>query len=360
MPLHYTVKNLFFADVLRTTVTIPDQFYIPIFIINALIIWLIAGHFLKGKTRFIPILIYLLSPWVYYLTLAHSFYVFLLFPTLLTIHGLLLVRGKNRILGNITLISGLIIGIYSSINFLLIVPLIFSALILFKIVPKKDLKTSLLITTVLLIPLFLFTIRNVTGFRNSLSNEIQIFSDPGLLNTVNRYQGAAAEKGYKNLARLSENKYLFFSEYFVLKYISQLMPVAFFTPQYKLLGFSFSPPIILGFIIPFAYGLYKLLQNSRTRKILLISTILTIPSILAKDIVSLNRLILFFPIIIFVISQGIFSLLNLKGNIIGRIFLAITIIFVIFQIAVISIDVKTRESLRLEKYLGSTYEIKEQ
>ncbi len=193
-----------------------------------------------------------------------------------------------------------------------------------------------------------------------MRNEIKIFSDPGLVNTVNRYQGAAGKEGYKNLARISENRYLFFAEYSALKYFTQLVPEAFFTPQYKLLGFSFSPPILLGFIIPFAYGLYKLLQKSNSRKILFISTLLVIPSVLANDLVSLNRLVLFSPVIIFIISFGLIYLYGLKKSKTAKAFLLLTIILVIFQLIVTFSDIKTRERQRFERYFGEKFELVEQ
>ena len=357
---YYTAKNLFFAELVHKAIVIPNQFYIPLFIINGLLIWLIGRKLLKGGYHFIPPLVYFLSPWIYYLTFAQSFYIFLLFLTLLIAYGLIQTETGGKKLGNIFVLTGSVIAIYCSLSLLIILPILFILLSTLKIVSLKNIKTSAILLILLTLPLLTLIDKNTVGFKNILRNEIKIFSDPGLVNTVNRYQGAATQEGYKNLARISENRYLFFAEYSALKYFTQLVPETFFTPQYKLLGFSFSPPVLLGFIIPFAYGLYKLFQKSNSRRILFISTLLVVPSVLANNLVSLNRLVLFSPIIIFVISFGLIYLYGLKKNKTAKVFLALTIILVIFQLAVTFSDIKTREIRRFEKYFGEKFELVEQ
>jgi hypothetical protein len=152
---------------------------------------------------------------------------------------------------------------------------------------------------------------------------------------------------------------LFYSEYLILKYVSQLVPNVFFTPQFKLLGFSFSPPIFLGFIIPFAYGLYRLLKDAGARKIILISTILVVPSVLANELVSLNRLILVSPVLIFIITFGLTYMYKLRTTKVSKIFLTLTLILIVFQTIVTITDIRFREMARFNQYFGQKYELAE-
>ena len=356
---YYIAKNIFLADLIQKTISLPQYIYLPLFIINGLIIWLISKLLIKSKYVFVPVLIYFLSPWGYYLTISRSFYVFLLFAVLATIYGLILIVKGKKIIGSVSLIFGSLILLYSSSLFLILLPIILTLLIIFKIVPLKNIKTTIFPLALLTIPLLVLIMKNTTALKNIFAGEINIFSDPGLINTVNRYQGAAAEHGLKNLSRISENKYIFFGEYFALKYSTQLMPMTYFTPQYKLLNFSFSPPLFLGFLIPFFYGLYKLIGNSKVRTILLISTILVVPSVLSEGMVSLNRLLVFFQIIIAVISYGLIYLYEDRKNIVKKVFIILTLMLLVFQIAVTILDIKNLEIIRSQKYLEGKYELTE-
>jgi hypothetical protein len=199
--------------------------------------------------------------------------------------------------------------------------------------------------------------KNQIAFKSVLQTEIRAFRDPGLINTVNSYRGEAIEENLGAMARISENKYLFSGEFILLKFIQQLSPPTFFTPQEKLLSFSFSPPIFLGFIIPFFYGIYLLLKTETARKIIITSTLLVIPSVLAKAPVDLNRLVIFMPVILFVIAYGLIKLMQQKNN--KLIYITILTILVIFQMLVTFSDIKNRERNRFEKYYGQNYEVKE-
>lgn len=354
---HYIPKNPFFADLLGKVFLIPGQFYIPLFIVNGILIFLISSHIFKKDYRFLPSIIYLLSPWSYYETIAHSFYIPLMCSVLIISYGLIHLETGNKWLGNTLFLIGAVISIYLSVTLSITIPLLIILLLTLKIVSLKKSKAIGISLLLLILPLIFLILRNPIGFKSSFNKDVQIFSDPGLLNTINHYQGAAEKTGFKFFARISENKYLFSSEYLVSKYINQLIPETLFTSQYRLLGFSFSPPIFLGFIIPFFYGLYKLLQKAGPRKIIFASTLLVLPSVLANDLVSLNRLILFSPVIIFVISFGLIYLLDSRKNKNAKFFLVLTILLILFQLIVTLIDIKTRETLRFESYFGKKYEL---
>lgn len=266
---------------------------------NLLLLWLISRRIFSNYS-FLPSLIYAVIPWSGYLVSAESSYIYLL-SLLLLIFFIYVYFKSKRILG-----------------------------------------------FVLIIPLFL-------GLKNVLGGEVKIFSDPGLLNMVNSYQGAAKEIGFGNLARISENKYLFFTEYVLLKYMKQLVPTTYFTSQEKLLNFSFSSPIYFGFLPPFLYGLYVLSKSPFLLRSILISTLLVIPSVLAKQMVDLNRLFIFSPVIIFVISYGLMKLYEQRKR--TSFFLILTLILVIFQLVVTISDIQFKEKDRYIKYFGQDYEV---
>lgn len=356
---YYTLKNLFFAELIGKYFYIPSGFYIPLALGNVLLVWLIAKKFLGRKFALLCPFVIILSPWFYYLAFAHSFYIFLLFLTLLVTIGFLQIVSDQKTLGSVLVIIGSTIAIYISVLFLPLLTILFAASISFKILSFRNLKISIIFLAFLCLPLLILIGKNKVGFINSLSREVKIFSDPGLINSVNRYQGAAEKNGFKILSRISENKYLFFTEYVFLKYTSQLVPETYFTPKDKLLGFSFSPPIFIGFLIPFTYGLYLALKRPDLRKILFVSTFLTIPSILAKDLVALNRLVLFSPVLFLLISYGLACLYKERKNMAARNFLVLTSLLIIFQLLVTISDIHFREGKRFETYFGNKYELAE-
>jgi hypothetical protein len=346
-PAQLIPQNLFILEL------IGKQFYIPYWLLfvleieNLLLIWFISKQIFKEKFSLIPVLIWSVSPWSYYLVAAQSFYIYLLFTILLTTCGLLVFKSRQTKLASVVIIIGIFLGCYGSLFLMAMLPI---ALIFF--FKKSKLITASLF--ILSLPMLFLIFQNYTNFKNILNNEIKIFSDPILLNSINRYQGAASDNGLKILARISENKYLFFTEDIFLKYTNQLMPSTFFTSKEKLLNFSFSPPIFLGFLIPFVYGLYLLVKKPNTKKYLLLSTSLILPSILSGKAVDLNRLIIFAPIIIFIISYGIQQMIiNVKNKKVFLFFL-FTVILITFQTIITITDIKIREQMRFKTYFPQT------
>lgn len=361
-PIHYASKNFFFLELIGSELDITYETLFILDAVNLILLWLISKLIFKNNFSTIPPLIYAIIPWSSYLVAAGSFYIYLLFILLITVYGLLNIELNNK-LGSILLIGGIIGGIYSSSLLLLILPVILCLLIIFKLISIKYLKSSLAILCLLLSPLLFSVYTNQAGFKNILRNEIKIFSDPGLINTVNSYQGAAKEEGFGILARISENRYIFSSEYILLKYIRSLTPTTFFTSWEKLLGFSYSPPIYLGFLTPFLIGLYQTIKSPIFRKAFLLATLLVIPSILSKPVVDLNRMILFAPVVIFVITYGIITLYENqknKSNIIASFFLMLTLFLVTFQILVTFSDIRIREKERYYRYYKQNYELEKQ
>jgi hypothetical protein len=359
MFIHYTAQNLLFAELLHKIVYISDAPYFLFPSFCFVIFWLISGKIFKKPQSFIPPVIFILSPWMWYLSSAHSFYIFFFFLTLTIVYGIILIRSARIITGNLFIILASTMTVYSSSLFLIFIPLTFIILVISKILSFRSLKISIVSLVILISPLLFIINKNQTEFKNNFINEVKIFSDPSLLNSINRFQGAAARIGLKNLSRISENKYLFFGEYVSLKYITQLVPKTFFTPEYKLSGFSFNPPVFMGFVIPFVYGLYLALKKPDLRKIIFISSLLTVPSILANEQVALNRLILFSPIVFLLISYGLINLYRKRGETTARSFLMLTLFLVMFQLIVVINDIRHKERQRVVQYFGNKYEITE-
>ncbi len=352
-PIHYAKVGLFFSELLTNSLFIPPWLLTIIEIGNLFLLWLISKIIFPKYSIIVPI-IYVISPWSSYLLVAGSFYIYILFLLLLGVYGLILLKSsehlafRRKILGNIVISGALLVIAYSSLTLLLVMPL-FLLLPYFKIVSFRNLKLSFVIITILFLPLLFLVQRNTIGFKNVLNNEIKIFSNPGLLNMVNSYRGAAQEEGFGKLAQISENKYIVYTEYILLKYIKQFSPSSYFTSEEKLLNFSFAPPILLGFIIPLVYSLYKLLRSPR-RKLLFLSTILVIPAVLSERMVDLNRLIIFAPVIMILISHGVIELLKQKREKIIYFFLMLTLVLVTLQSFVVLFDIQLREKARFSKY----------
>lgn len=358
-PIHFSSQNIFFLDLIGIRVDMPYGLFVFFGLVNLLLLWLIGKRFFEGYSSLIPSVIYAISPWSSYLVVAGSLYIYLSFLLLLVFYCVILIRAGRRFLGSILMTGAVSVAMYSSLLLFLLLPAIFVLVIILKVTPFISSKLLILLI-ILLLPILFFIYSNSQGFKNIMNNEIKIFEDPGLLNMVNRYQGAASQQGLGSLARLSENKYLFFSEYLLLKIAKQFVPSTYFTSQEKLLNFSFSPPLYLGFLIPLVFGLFQLLKYLNFKKVLLASSLLVIPSVLAKSMVDLNRLFIFMPVIILVTTFGLILLYEQRNRKKIAIIFAISILLVIFQFFVTISDIQIREKERFIRYSGNNYEIGKQ
>lgn len=357
-PIRFATQNFFVSDLIGKTYRWSNLWLNFFDLGNVILLWLIGKKIFANRFAFIPATIYTICSWGSYLVVASSFYIYLSFLILLIFYSLIIIYLGKRAWVEILLIGVITTAFYSSFTLFITLPTVFVLTILFRIIPFKDLKKPFIFICILILPLVFSIIKNQTRFRNIESNEIKLFSDPGLLNMVNSYQGASKDAGFGKIAKISENRYIFTTEYILLKYIKNLIPATYFTQQEKLLNFSFTPPIYLGFLIPFIYGLYRIFQHSIFRKFFFLSTLLVIPSVLAKSMVDLNRLVLFAPVVIIVISYGFVKLFN-KGKR-TFLFLIITLVLVMFQFFVTTSDIKLREKDRYIKYYGKNYEIGKQ
>lgn len=363
LPLTYIQKPIFFFNLLGNQVYLPIGLLFYVQIANIVTFWLISKNIFEGYYSLLPPLLFAISPWASYLTSANSFYVFILFFILVMLHGLILIARSKTSLGIALFTVGFALAVYSSYWMMILLPLFIMALLLLKIFPLYNARILLISVFVTITPVLFVSLNNIPSFKNLTRSEIQIFSDPGMLNAINYQRGWAREDGLENMAKITSNKYLNYGEFLMLKSFKHLVPSTFFTSQEKLLGFSFSPPIYLGFIIPFLYGIYIILSKNFSKfthvnklsiffhlKLLILTTIFIIPAVLSKQIVDLNRLILFSPVVFIVISLGVVAMIKQSKT--HKLLLLICLIFITFQIGITITDIETREGIRLLKYHG--------
>jgi len=217
-------------------------------------------------------------------------------------------------------------------------------------------KRTILIILIFSLPLLFFSLKNSNAFANIYHNQVGIFSDPGLINSVNIFQGQSQKANLGILGKISENKYIYSAKFTILKFTKNIIPMTYFTSQEKLVNFSFSPPVYVGFLIPFLVGLYYLLLGKS--KYLGLSLLLIIPSLLSAKIADLNRLLVFYPVILYITSFGIIKLLE-KGKVF-KMLLIMSIILVSIQLMTTILDINSREYLRYERILDDNLEVGKQ
>lgn len=261
---------------------------------NTVLIWLIGNRLFDEKVASLASFIYSISPWTAYLEAAGSIYILTLFCILLA----------------------------------------FIAVWHF----SKNFKFLIIVIAMIITP-FLY---------RDFQRHNTIFSDIGLINTVNQFQGETKETNLIWVGRYIENRYIYFTQYLLFNFLKHLTPLTYFTPEVKLLDFSFSPPILLGFLIPFILGMtawFKLWK--RYKLVTLVPLLLLIPSVFSKQSPSLSKLVIFTPVIIFTISYGFITFFIKDKSGLNRVLLAITILLIIIQIIVVLFDIILREPVRL-------------
>lgn len=350
-PLYFSSQTLFFFDLLGFPVSLPIWLIYVFGCADIILIWLIGKLILNGKWRFLPAVILGFSPWFIYSVSAGSYYIYLLCLILSIGLSISLIKIGKQKFGSVLLIISSALLLYSSLIGLLIYILLLPGLILMKSVLLDKVKRSLAFGLIILLPLFFLMLKNPVGIKNIFHNQVSFLQDPGLLSSVNIFQGESRKAEFGLLSRFAENKYMYFLKYTILRSAETVMPTVFFTSEERLLGFSFSPPLYLGFLLPFLLGISSLLKSKTSRKYLLLSLILIIPAFVSQRTVDLNRLILFEPIIIFIIVFGLEQLYE-KRNYLNRIIIFILLTIILFQFLVTLNDINLREYSRFERYYG--------
>lgn len=277
---------------------LPAWLMISFGLVNLIMLFSIIQKKANYKIGLFAALLYALSPWTAYLELTASFYIILL-TILLFIYKM-----------------GQIFSINTKYSLMLLI-------------------------AVITIFVFMF-------------NQIKIFSNVGLINAVNSFRGETNQTVFAPLGKVIENRYIYLSEHMLLNVLKQFTPATYFTNQAKLLGFSFAPPIYLGFIIPFLFGFLKLIKPLTKGDIfkIIMAFFLLVPSILSKNSPDLVRLIIISPVIFFIISSGLYNfLLDYKKGIF-RFLLFLTLFMVVLQFFTTISDIVIREPIRLQTFLG--------
>lgn len=356
-PIGFLPRNLFIFDLIGKSFFISRLFLYFFEFGNLYLIWCIGKYFFNKKS-FIPLIVYGVNPWAIYLTAVGSFYIYLLFVFLSFVYSLILIKSNNKKFGGLLLILSFIFGIGSSFFLLFLLPFLM-LIIYLRIIKFKSYKSIIFSPLLLIFAVFVLSLLNLDAFKIIVGKEIKVFADPGFINMVNVYRGEAVKEGLGFWAKIAENKYLFGVEFISLKFMKHFVPATFFTQQEKLLGFSFSPPIFLGFIIPFVYGGYKLLKESSIKWLLYLSVFLAIPSVLSSYVVDLDRLVFLFPVLVFVISYGIILMVKKRKEKSFRFFWLVFVFLILFQFFLTVYDLPTKEKQRFIRYYGENFELVE-
>lgn len=345
-PIYYNREPLFFTDILGKGFSIPFEVAILAGIGNIILIWLIGRRLINRQAGEISALVYAISPWTAYLEAAGSFYIFLLSCLLLSFWGLVALRHKRN-LGLLLFITGTALSLYSSLWAWLIIPSFLWGATRTRMLNARDNQKPVILLMVILLPLIFFGVKNVGAARNIIHGQIRIFSDIGLVNTVNSFRGEIIQTPFSALGKFVENRYFYLGEHLLVSIINYFNPVLYFTPDVKILGNSASPPVMLGFLIPFILGLEgwkKLWQKYHQMVLVLLS--LMVPSLLSFKGVDFGKLVIFSPLIFFTIGYGATAhpVLNAKGSF-ARVLI---IVLIAVQFFVVLADLPSREPNRLQ------------
>ncbi len=317
---------------------------------NLILIYLIGKKIFSNKVGLLSSLIYTLSPWTVYVSVAGSFYIFILFWLMLSFLGAIILKIDKSRYGLFLLFLGIIVATYSSLIVVLMLPIFFYMLFKLDVLDLSTLRQNKILSLLILLfgILFVFIIsKNPIGFRNILSRDINLFSNIGLINSVNDFRGLSEKVGFSLVGKLVENKVTYLGRHVLFNFLAQYTPTTYFTSQEKLLGFSFSPPILFGFIFPFFLGLREILNRIKKKNLLLIlSFSLVLPSILSIKSPDLDRLVLLSPLIFFPISLGLIK--GFESRSLVKILMCCAIFVVVIQGIVVLRDISYREPLRYE------------
>lgn len=221
--------------------------------------------------------------------------------------------------------------------------LLFLLIFLFGFTFIKSRKTFVRLTIILMFVIFIL-----------YRSEISLFENVGLVNAVNEFRGETSQTIFAKFGKLIENRYIYLSEHLIFNILKQFTPATYFTNQVPMFNFSFSPPIYLGFIIPFSFTLFELIKTFGRNTIFRLSLVilLMLPSILYKSSPDLSRLILISPVIFFIISTGLYELiLNIKRKKF-KFLIFITIFLVTLQFFLTLSDIAIREPVRYQALIN--------
>lgn len=350
-PIHYLMPPLFFSDLITFPLRIPIWIIYLLDPLSLYLVWVIGRKVVNTKFGFFCALILGISPWFLYEIAAGSFYIFLLVLILVNIYSFIALKRGDQKFASWFFIISILLLVYSSFLMLLISPLYIIGLLIVDFEQFKKFKRKFLLLLLFIIPLIFLILSNKEGIINIYHQQVNFLSDPGLINAVNLRRGEGQAVGLGTLVKLFENKYLYLSSYITLKFLSNLSIPNYFTMNAQLLGFSFAPPLFLGFLIPFFYGLSIIFRSMNQRKYLVLSILLFIPSLLSEKIVDLDRLVIVLPFFTLVISVGLIDMIKGKGKK-YKALLVISLLLIFIQLISTIIDINLREFARFQRVNG--------
>ena len=341
-------EPLLLSQLVNHAFLIPSWLIIAFGSLNVLLIFAILKKITSVRIGLISALLYAISPWIAYLEVAGSLYIFLITHLLLFILGLLFLNNQRKVVGfSLVCISSLSL-IYSSLVMWIVLPILIFSLTKLNYINRERLKIYILLIVILILPTLLL-LKDTTVLKIILSREISLFSNVGLINAVNTFRGETNQTQFAAAGKYIENRYFYLSEHLLFNLLKHISPVTYFTSEFKMLSFSFSPPIFVGFLIPLLMGLnmwFKLGVKFRWGLFMVLALLL--PSILSVDSPNMNRLVLVSPIIFLLISLGMEELLKRK-NISFKFLILVTLILVSIQGLTTLSDILKREPTRLQK-----------
>lgn len=349
---NFVTEPFLVTDLLGKGIVPPWRLIFFLDLANLFLIFLVGKKLTDYKFGLLSSLLYGVLPWMAYAQLFGSSYIFFLFFLLTFFYGVFILK-ENRI-GFLIIIISSIIMLYSIFFSWFILPVLVFGISKVGLLKPSYLKIYSLVVVIIFIPILVMSFKNLTGLKNVYQNQVGIFSDPGLKNTIDVFQGESRKAGFSYFIKTAENKYLYLLKYFLLKSSTTFIPSTYFTPQEKLFNFSFTPPIYAGLLIPFLFGLYLMGFIKKIVAYLFILA-LAIPSVLSRQLVDLNRLTIFSPIIIFLICFGLIELYKKRARLIFGLFFYLSISLLIFQFVVTLSDIQFREPFRYKLSISQNF-----
>lgn len=346
----FNQERILLFELIEQSIDFPRWLIIGFGFCNLILLILIGKILWKDYTSYLPGFLYTISPWSVYLEVFGSTYIYLLMWVLLGLYGVIRFSHKKDKLGLLCIFVACIALLYSSL-LTWAIALTF-LILLFKLSKlfSSPLQYFVVIGFFLILPPWGVITHNFNGVRNIFTHEFTIFADPGLINTVNKFQGESRQLGFGVASRIFENKYQYSLKHGLLNILEQFAPATYFTPQEKLLGFSFNPPIFLGWIIPFFYGVYTFLKQIRRESIWLFGIALLLPSMMSQYSPDLQKLVLFSPLVFLVISRGLADLSKSTTEFKYTLLWTLVVVLIVVQIGVSLFDTSLREQMRLKVY----------
>lgn len=338
----FSKETLLLTDLLGHGLSVPGWLILGFGVGNLILIFFVGRELFTSQTALLAALLYAISPWTIYSEVSGSIYILLAFLLLLLFWSKVLAKKNEQFVFLSVAVS--VVAIYSNVLMWLIIPTTLWALGL----RKKDLKSGPFLLVILFVtPLLFLVMKNPQAIRNIFFSQLALFSNVGLVNAVNTFRGELLGTPYYKIGKLVENRYFYLSEHFFLNFLNHLSPVTYFTPQFKLLGFSFSPPIFVGWLVPFFYGLKKT-RRYLNKERLAVLFVLLLPSILSRESPDLTKAVLLSPILFLAIAAGVVRLYKSQSFIL-RLLLLVSVCLVLFQGLVTMADISNREPVRLMK-----------